>query len=206
MAKRKKRGAHEEVSFTDEELQAWERQPRETEKAWIAFQLYRDAPYAGDAGIGARTQRLVTERLYPSRNPTITRVREVAHWSTQWRWIDRCTAYDRHLDAQKREAFAASLRADAEQNIRSYRAMRNKGNRALLTVQPDQIAAHHAARMVDMAITGLRREAGLATEITGGEREDAFAAWLTAGNDEEGDDADTQAEDDAGCAAREGDA
>jgi hypothetical protein len=114
-------------------------------------------------------------------------VKEVAVWSVQWRWAERCAAFDAHVDRLKQAEFREALRRDTELNIATYRSMRNKAGRAIALAQAEEIHVRDATRMADVAITGLRREAGLATEITSSEKDDAFVAWLTAGDDEDAD-------------------
>lgn len=177
------RASKRDIRFDDENLAPWERQPREGDKAWQCFLTYRNLPYENPPV--HRSQREVSSRLYPGRSPSEGRVREIADWSARWSWRARVEAYDRHVDGEQREAFAAALRRDAELNIAAYRTMRNRGSQKLLTLAIENIAPALAVKMVDTGITGLRREAGLATEITGSEKDDAFVAWLTAGEDDE---------------------
>lgn len=204
MSKRGQYKKTEPVEFLDETREAWERQPAEPEKAWRAFVLYRDALLEG--GVGTRSQRAVCLSLFPNRDPTAARTRDIGLWSVRWRWVERCAAFDAKLDADKREAFRRALERDAEQGIAAYRVMRNRGSAKLLSLTSDGIAPALAVKMVETAITGLRREAGLATEIQGTEADDAFAAWLSRGaeTDEEEPDADQAATDEAGRAASEG--
>lgn len=180
MAKRKPPAT---PTFDDEPRQPWERQPKESDAAWRCFQLYRDLPHLPkDDDPKPRSQREVATRLYPGRSPTATRTKEIGTWSAKWDWVVRANAYDTHIDRIEREAFMAALKRDTDVNLAAYRTMRNKGANALAQHQGG-IAPQHAARMVDTAITGLRREAGLATEIHGTEAGDAFISWLTTGDD-----------------------
>lgn len=182
MAKRRpNRASKVEIRFDDEHLQAWERQPREGDKAFACFVAYREMPY--EAEPQPRSQREVSARLYPGRSPSEGRVREIADWSARWSWVERVAAYDRHIDMLKRQEFAEALKVDAQTNINAYRVARNKASRAVLLADPATMKTADAIRMLDVAITGLRREAGLATEIQGNERDDAFVSWLTAGAD-----------------------
>lgn len=192
MSKRGQYKKTEPVEFLDDEHPAWERQPSEGDKPWNAFVLYRDALLEG--GIGRRSQRAVCLALFPNRDPTTARTRDIGLWSVKWRWRERVEAFDRHLDAEKQEAFREALKRDVELNIAAYRTMRNRGARAMTLTPADAIHVKDAVRMVDVAITGLRREAGLATEITGTEKDAAFVEWLTAGDDEEEQHADAAAE------------
>jgi hypothetical protein len=174
-------------TFVDESRQPWERQPKESDAAWRAFVCYRDLPHLPkNQNPTKRTQREVSARVYPGKSPGKGLVKEISGWSSKWNWLDRVNAYDAFLDRQEREAFAAALKRDTEINIAAYRTMRNKGANALAAHEGD-IAPQHATRMVDTAITGLRREAGLATEIQGTDQGDAFIQWLTGGADPDDD-------------------
>lgn len=181
MAKRPSRATKVEIRFDDENLQAWERQPREGDKAWQCFLVYRELPY--EENPLERAQRIVSARLYPGKSPSSGRVREIADWAARWSWVERCKAYDRHVDMLRREEFRKALERDAATNINAYRVARNKASRAILLANPETMKTSDAVRMLDVSITGLRREAGLATEIQGSERDDAFVSWLTAGDD-----------------------
>ena len=67
--------------------QPWERLPGEPDGAWRAFVLYRDL------GPGSRSQRALRAALRPepAGAPPNSRVRQ---WSVDWRWVERCKAYD----------------------------------------------------------------------------------------------------------------
>jgi hypothetical protein len=164
--------------FPDEIRQPWDRQQGEGDKAWLCFSIYRDLPHENPPV--PRSQRVVSSRVYPGKSPGKGVVKEIGGWSARWRWVERAAAYDTMLDRQKQDAFRKSLQQDTEVNIAVYRTMRSKAARALAIADADAIQAKDAARMADVAITGLRREAGLATEITGTtDADEAFAAWLT---------------------------
>ena len=62
----------------------WERQPRESEQAWTAFQDYRDGPHP-------RRLRETAQRT--GRNKGL-----VERWSSWWSWRLRVTAYDRWVE------------------------------------------------------------------------------------------------------------
>lgn len=174
---RRKRKPLVPVAFLDEHVQPWDRQPKETDAAWAAFVIYRDAFQQG--GIGKRSQRLVGARLFPGKDPTLGRSRELGDYSVRWRWVERAAAFDAALDREKQDEFRAAARRDAQTNVQVLRAMRGKGAQAIVALSANEIKAADAVRMIDVAVTGIRREAGLATEISGSEKDDAFADWLT---------------------------
>lgn len=186
---RKKRGVPEPLVFVDEPRQPWDRQPKETDRAWECFLVYRELPYRrkieGDdkSGPKPRSQREVSAALYPGKAPTSGRVKEIGYWSVQWHWVDRCAAYDAHIDKLRQDEFVKLLRNDAELNVALLRAMRRKAAAGVHSLPAEAMTGAEIVRMADVAITGLRREAGLATEITGTDDSAAFAAWLTGGED-----------------------
>ena len=79
--------AREAVSGDDTARQPWERLPEEPDAAWHAFVLYRGMES------GSRSQRAVRAalRLEPPGAPPNARMRQ---WSVDWRWVERCRAYD----------------------------------------------------------------------------------------------------------------
>lgn len=60
----------------------WERQPTESEEAWLAFRAYRDMP---------PEQRIL-------RRSAVKTVEVLSRWYRDHNWIDRCKAFDAHVD------------------------------------------------------------------------------------------------------------
>jgi hypothetical protein len=180
-----------EPEFLDEALEPWDRQPREGDKAWQCFQLYRDAEQEG--GIGKRTHRAVSARAYPGSPEGAKAKNQISDWSVRWRWMERCEAFDRHLDQVRQAEFSKEAKRDGVQALALLRAMRAKAGQAIIAMQPLGISPSEATRMADVAIVGIRREAGLATEITSTEKDNAFAEWLTRGGDPDDEEADDDA-------------
>lgn len=175
------------LPFSDEIPHVWDRQPTEGDKAWECFRLYRDAEQEG--GIGKRTQRAVADKVYPqSAKGADTAQRRKApqvlsDWSVRFRWMERCEAFDRHLDRIRQEEFKKEAKRDAIQALALLRAMRAKAGHALVALPPAALSPSEITRMADTAIVGIRREAGLATDITSAEKDNAFAEWLRRGGD-----------------------
>lgn len=170
-----------EPVFLDEAVEPWDRQPNEGDKAWQCFQLYRDATQPG--GIGKRTQREVATKAYTASPHGPRAKKEIADWSVKFRWIERVEAFDRHLDAIRQESFRNEAKRDGEQALALYRAMRAKAGQALIALPANALSPGELTRMADLAIIGIRREAGLATEISSTEKDTAFADWLQRGGD-----------------------
>jgi hypothetical protein len=72
---------------TDREV--WEKQPGESDKAWVAFRTYRDMLD------GKRSISRLARELERSRDGTL------AKWSTEWQWPFRCEEFERSLDAER---------------------------------------------------------------------------------------------------------
>ncbi|MGC1650738.1 MAG: hypothetical protein WA741_33355 [Candidatus Sulfotelmatobacter sp.] len=69
----------------------WDKRPDESEKAFGAFVLYRNAE--------KRSFKLVAEKLNCSSQ-------NIFQWSSRFNWRLRCDAYDLELDRQQRVLFA----------------------------------------------------------------------------------------------------
>ena len=85
------------------ELLPWEKQRGESARAFRAFSLYRDL------GAG-RSQVKVGRALGETGVPAA--LTQIERWSTQWRWVERCDAWDREEDRRAREQHQAAV-ADA---------------------------------------------------------------------------------------------
>lgn len=85
----------------DNVLQPWERQPKETARAYAAFKVYLDL---GKDRSADRAWSKVTGR-------NGGRSGHWGEWSVKWRWVERATAYDLHmarLEQEKREQALAN--------------------------------------------------------------------------------------------------
>lgn len=73
----------------------WERQPRETPKAWRAFCAYRD--------LGATRTVLAAYRLVTGHRDARNIPGWWSKWSSQNDWVERAAAYDQHKERLERE-------------------------------------------------------------------------------------------------------
>jgi hypothetical protein len=69
----------------------WERQPRETDKAWQAFVTYRDMMN------GRRSLQRVADELEHASLSTVSK------WSLTWQWLQRVSDYERWLDLSRQQ-------------------------------------------------------------------------------------------------------
>jgi hypothetical protein len=68
-------------------IEPWERQAKETDRAYTAFKMFRDQE-------APRSTRAVSDRL-ESSYPAVLR------WRNKHSWVNRCIEYDRYLDRKR---------------------------------------------------------------------------------------------------------
>ena len=73
--------------------QIWLRQPAETDKAWLAFETYRNLPPFGEKD--ARRSLVNAARILGYKDDQM-----MTRWSTKYSWVDRVRAYDASLGAK----------------------------------------------------------------------------------------------------------
>lgn len=82
------------VDASKSTINPWDRDPNESDQAWVAFRYYRDiGPEVRGYGMAARDL---------GHNESTT-----SRWCTKHRWQDRAAAWDAHLDRIAQRAFEA---------------------------------------------------------------------------------------------------
>jgi hypothetical protein len=81
----------------DETRQPWERLSDESDRAWAAFQTYRDL------GPGNRSYNRAYQLRY-GKPPNRVAPEFFHRWGREHHWVERATAWDKHLDAINRQA------------------------------------------------------------------------------------------------------
>ncbi len=94
------------VPTTYNERAPWERQPCDTDRRWLAFQVYRDQ----NPPRSLRRALDLLRRLHSERSWYI---RTIEQWSADDAWVDRVHLYDRYLDRQRHEVVLDALAEDA---------------------------------------------------------------------------------------------
>jgi hypothetical protein len=74
----------------DEEKHEWDRLSGESSKAYAHFCLYRDM------GQERSLRKLAADAK------TTSKLRQLQHWSSRWKWVERCQRYDDYLELQER--------------------------------------------------------------------------------------------------------
>jgi len=98
----------------------WHRQPKETDKAHEAFVVYRDMG-------GSRTLSKVARSLGKSKA-------QMLKFSGKWKWVDRCHAYDSHLDTKRLKAREDEIEKMNRRQIEMAMGLQTKAAEALINV------------------------------------------------------------------------
>lgn len=121
----------------------WERQPKEGEKPFEAFVIYRDM---GEK----RTLKEVAEELHKS----YTLIRR---WKETWNWEDRVREYDNELQKQAHKQAVKKARGMADRHIDMALKMQLKALAALEQLKPESIDPKNLIALIREA-TRLERE------------------------------------------------
>ena len=125
----------------------WERQPKESLKAYEAFKKYLDL---GDE----RSIRRVAEELHKSY-PLIGR------WSRTWNWVNRSREYDNELRRQDLKAKKKEILKMQERQLGIAMLLQKKGTEALSKINLDEMYAKDIAKFI---IEGAKLERELRKE------------------------------------------
>lgn len=88
----------------------WDRQPRETPKAFQAWEHYRDA---GPERSTRKTARAL------KKDPSL-----IAQWSSRWNWQARLLAFDAYNAEREREAIGDAMRREADKWAKRENSLR----------------------------------------------------------------------------------
>lgn len=83
------------------QLKPWDRRDDETSPAWEAFCVYRDM--GGKRSTGKTQQTLGKSK------------RMIDAWSSRHDWVERCRAFDRHMDAESVDAYKQQVKGIVKQ-------------------------------------------------------------------------------------------
>jgi hypothetical protein len=108
----------------------WEQQPGESSRAFGAFRVYRDlGPH--------RSLRAAAAAFYGRAATSLER--QVDKWSHAFRWVERATAWDGHLDAEARQAQEKARRDMAERHAQEARGLQAKALERLRALRPEEL-------------------------------------------------------------------
>lgn len=144
------------IKTLDPRIRPWERQPGEPDRAWAAFQIFRDAGEDRQIGLALG-----------GRDP-----KQGSRWAYQWQWRQRVEAYDRHLDAIR----VRGKRREVERMVERHASLANGALGALQqpvaeVIRRIQDKSFSAAKMSDKELLQfIRQSAAAIKELVAVER------------------------------------
>ncbi len=118
---------------------AWEQQPGESSRAFGAFCVYRD--------LGPRRSLRAAAAAFYGRTAAASE-RQIDKWSRAFRWIERASAWDRHLDAEACKAQEEARREMVERHVREARALQGKALERLRALCPEELGPADLLRYI----------------------------------------------------------
>jgi hypothetical protein len=117
----------------------WEQQPRESSRAYGAFCTYRD--------LGPRRSLRAAANAFYGRTSAASE-RQLDKWSRAFGWVERASAWDRHLDAEARAAQEAARREMVERHLREARTLQGKALQRLQALTPEELGPVELLRFI----------------------------------------------------------
>ena len=135
--------------------QPWERQKGESAQAFEAFFLYLE--------MGAsRSLRAVSQELGKSKTL-------IDRWSRTYKWVERCRAWDNHLQYEAKKAAITEVRNMTKRHVTKAQQNKNAAMRALKELGRDMVNPKNFAAIVKLA-TELERQ-NLEAQVTAASEE-----------------------------------
>lgn len=130
-------------------IKPWERQPGESEQAFEAFALYRDA--GAERAISQVAQRLSKSRAL------------IAKWSSRWSWVERAAAYDNDLERQAHREKQKLVADTRKRQLQIAMQLEKKALEALNMLQPEEMSPRDIKEMLRLA-TDIERKSLIEAE------------------------------------------
>jgi hypothetical protein len=111
----------------------FDRQPRETAKAFAAFVVFRD--------LGPERSVLKAYRQKTGRKHAKQATGVWNGWATAFNWQSRVAAWDSHLDRQTREAQERARREMGERHAKVAVALQEKAIQRLKAMKPEELSS-----------------------------------------------------------------
>jgi hypothetical protein len=130
----------------------WERQPGESDKAYVAFRTYRDQE---------PPRRLADVCVSLSRSMTL-----IARWSAKHKWLDRAAHYDTNVERTRAAGTAEARREMNDRHAMLAKAMSAKVAKRIQDLSPDELSPGELGRWMQTISLVERLALGEATERT----------------------------------------
>lgn len=133
----------------------WQRQPGETDKAYVGFLCYRDLePH----------ERTVDKafdcyRQQAGKKPATHRASGYfVEWYQKHNWPERCAAWDNHVDGLEKHAFINQRIKNKQQRIMSLAGLHGKAVQALAKADMGEITISELVNALRVSVQELRKE------------------------------------------------
>lgn len=148
--------------------QPWERQKGESAQAFAAFLVYLQM--GPDRSITKVVQELNKSRAI------------IGRWSSDNSWVERCRAWDNHLQREARKAAVAEIRDMTRRHITMARALQGAAAQALKERGSAMVTSKNLAAVVklatDLELRSLSTEADILSEDLKKAEEDSAAVKI----------------------------
>ena len=144
----------------------WEKQPKESSKAYFSFCNYRD--------LGPERSVEKTARKQGKKIPKDGGNRTLEAWCTKFNWVSRAAAYDDYIERRKREENEKMIIEMSERHAKLAVAFQQRLAQRLSSLEPSEITPGDMARWLDIATKIERLSRGEPTEIG---KQEVQATW-----------------------------
>jgi hypothetical protein len=142
--------------------ESWERLQGESSAAFGAFCAFRDFGLE-------RSIKKAVDGYEKDEAVRAKRYRVWRNWSTQFRWAERATAFDRHIEKLKQTELRKTIEAQGEMHRAVTGKMLDVVSKKLDTMNPEELTQGNVTEWVQTAIRAEREAAGLV--VSGGKVE-----------------------------------
>jgi hypothetical protein len=155
------------------ENKSYDRQEKETTKAYAAFCIYRDM------GVD-RSLKKTAQKCYPALathdRRTHPNIRLIERWCTLWRWIDRCKEYDRDCELRDRSAKSEIDREAYIKDLEGYQFQQKSIGTAAMNFTARSLQA------IDYALTDIHAAVKSKKKLTSQQINVLFSSQLAGKN------------------------
>src|ERR671915_2382137 len=114
----------------EKKKELWDRLENEPERAYRAFESYRNLPSGERTLIEAYRQHV--------GNPEAAKPSDTwSRWCSEFAWRERAAAYDAHIDRLREKSIEKVIQQEAEEQARQMERVRNRFNE-LMTIAYDR--------------------------------------------------------------------
>lgn len=149
----------------------WDRLPGETNASWEAFRRYRDMPSSKRSV--SNLQRMFAQEQYVAEDageidniPTVS-YSTLNEWANRYDWAVRVASWDAEIDRVFQEEKFAVIKEAAHRHWETSLVMQEKGNIALRSIDPAELAAsdpQEVRRLIEAGVNMERKTLGMDKE------------------------------------------